>query len=169
VASIIEIYRRLVVRSGDASQLDYGSITTPQNPTAATGVPVAQPKTITLAAGAGATLWDWTVDGDFSVMLIECDGFVWIEQTVDAPTASDGSNNAAAGTATNRPKEGLSCVGPLVIQGMAVPVVPTSGGHQDNYAASFHASTTNGRRYKIVAKNPASATTSVKVTCMWAK
>lgn len=165
MAGIIELFRRLVVRSGDVNLLDHGSITTPQQATgtAITGAPVVK-RTISLAAGATLTLWDWTVDGDFALFLIECDSFVWIAQKVDKPTASDGSNNAPAGTDVNYPKEGLSCIGPMLLQGMAVPVVPSA----TNYAGSaFHATTEAGRRYAVYAKNPGA--TAVNLTIAWAK
>lgn len=159
MTAVLEVTRRISVRSGDGTLLDYGSITTPIQ-TACAGVPIRQPTTITLAAGASATLWDYTVDGSFVAFFAECSGFAWIEQTVDAPTSS--TDFTAAGTAVNHPKDGLSCVAPWIAQGMVVPVVASSS----NYAGSaFHASTANGRRYKITVKNPGA--TAVTITFGW--
>jgi hypothetical protein len=168
MTATLELFQRLVIRNGDQNILDFGSQITPYQPTgtACAGSPIARPKTITLAPSTSVKIWDWTVDGDFVAFLMTCNGFAWIAEKVDAPTASDGSNNAAAGTAVNYPKSELSCVAPYIRQGMAVPVVPASGGHEDNYSGSaFHASTANGRRYEIWVRNP--GTTPVSITYAW--
>lgn len=161
MSGTLEITRRFTVRNGDQVLMDYGTITVPIA-TGCAGVPIQNPTTITLAAGASLKLYDWTVSGDFVAFFLECSGFAWLAQKVDKPTASDGSNNAAAGTDVNYPKTELSCAGPYILQGMAVPVVPSS----TNYAsAAFHGTTEAGRRYEIWVKNP--GTSPVNITYGW--
>lgn len=163
MSATLKVFRRMLVESAGINPLDFGSIVEEKLATACTGNPI-QRREFNLSPGSSATLWDWAAEGSFTAMLIECDGFCWIAQKVDKPTASDGSNNAASGTDVNHAKDGLSCFAPLILQGMAVPVVPSA----TNYAASaFHATTEAGRRYAVYAKNPASATAAVKVTVLW--
>lgn len=158
MTAVLKIFRRLLVESGAENLLDYGDVVNSQQDTACTGAPI-QKREFSIAAGSSATLWDWTNDGDFTAMLIECDGFAWIAQKVDAPTST--TNHAAAGTAVNYPKEGISCFAPLILQGMIVPVAASSS----NYAGSaFHSSVANGRRYSVTAKNPSDALAAIKVT-----
>lgn len=161
MSAVLEFYRRLVVSSGDANLLDFGSIVAPQKAAAVAGVPRHGPQTITLAAGASRKLWAYTDDGAFALFVLECSGFLWVAEKVDAPVS--GSDHTAAGTAVNFPKTGISCNAPLVLQGMDVPVAASS----TNYAsAAWHASVAAGRRYEVWVKNP-SATDAVDVTWLW--
>lgn len=167
MSATLKVFRRLLIESGAANPIDYGSIVASQQDTAIAGTPRREMH-LTLAPGDSAVIWDWTDDGDFVLMLIECSGYAWIEQLVDSPTDAENDDFTASGTAENRPKEGISCYAPLFIQGMAVPVVPDSGGAQTNYeGSSFHASTVNGRRYQITAKNPDDAEESITLTVVW--
>lgn len=165
MTATIEIFRRLYVHSGDSTLIDWGSIITPQQPTgtACEGEPSTK-RTITIAPGDTATLWEWANDGDFAVMLIECDGFCWIAQKLDAPTSD--TDNTPSGSKICHPKEGLSCIGPMLIQGMIAPVLADDNDYQD---FPFDSSVANGRRYAVYAKNPASASASVTLTFIWTK
>lgn len=163
MSAIIEVFRRISVRSGDSNLLDYGSITTAQNPTTCAGTPILRPREITLAAGESKTIWKWEDDGDFALLFLECSGYAWIAQHVDLPT-SESDLNPAGGTSSNWFKDAISCVAPRFYEGMAVPTVPSVA----NAAASaFHATTANGRRYELVVKNPADATADITVTYGW--
>jgi hypothetical protein len=164
MAAIAEVFRRIVVRSGDTNLLDHGGITTPQQPngTAITGKPVVKPKTESLAAGASKKIWDYTADGSFSLFFIECSGFAWLSTKVDAPTST--TDFTAAGTSVNYPKDAISCVAPHIIDSILCPVAASSS----NYAGSaFHASVATGRRYEIWVKNP-SSTDAIDITFGWA-
>lgn len=172
MSATLNFYRRMHILAGNDTLMDFGSQVAPKKAATIDGEPMAEPKTVILAPGGVYVAWDYTVDGEFAIFMAECDSFAWVEQHVDAPVdaAAEPPDYTAAGTHINNPKEGLSCNAPLPIQGMAVPVVPTAGGHQDNYSnTSFHASTVNGRRYKITFKNPADAEASVKITFAWSK
>lgn len=165
MSATIEIFRRFLARSGDQTLIDHGSITAAQDPTSTDGDAVARPRTVTLAAGESFTLWEWATDGDLTAMIIESSGFLWLEQYVDLPTDAGAEDyTPVGGTSVNHPKDALSCIGPRIIEGMAVPTVPSS----TNYAGSaFHATTANGRRYRITVKNPSDATAAVTVTWAW--
>ena len=163
MSAILEVFRRLLVRSGDTVLLDHGGITAPQQPsgTSITGEPVVK-RTISLAAGASLKVWDYTTDGAFSVFLIESSGFLWKAEKVDAPVS--GSDPTAAGTSVNYEKTALSCIAPHIIDSILCPVLSSSSNHA---STPFHASTTTGRRYEIWLKNP-SSTDAVDVTIAWA-
>lgn len=168
MATTIDSTSRLTVRNGNETLLDFGSNVTPTNTTAGEGTAVHGPRTITLEPGDSFTLWDWATDGDLAILELKTSAFIWIAQKVDAPTdaEADPPDYTPAGTAVNYPKEGVSCIGTHRIQGMAVPVAASSS----NYAGSaFHASVANGRRYTIVAKNPADAESDATITWAWCR
>ncbi len=163
MAGIVEIFRRIVCRSGDANLLDHGSITTPQQPTGTTitGKPIAQPKTFSLAAGASKLLWSYANDGDFSIFFAECSGFAWLAEKVDKYTST--TDPTPLGTAINYPKSAMSCAAPHIIDTMLRPVLT----NQTTYAASAFTSAVAGRVYEIWIKNP-SDTDAIDVTFGWA-
>ncbi len=148
-----------IVEQGQPS-VDRGSGETPFSEFTVETTGMNRGQTFNIAAGAEITLWDWDLHGDFTLLGVEADGYLWLATNVDAPTSA--SDNNDAGTSDNWAKEAISNIAPRFFQSMLAPVNTSAA----NYAASaFHAATATGRIYKITAKNPGTETR--KVTVFW--
>lgn len=154
-------YRVEDIESGE-SVLDIGSVEygRPYSEVTSSTASAQRGRKVVLAAGEVKTLWDWDVDGDFTLLGVTSNGYAWLSMNVDKATSSTDNNDA--GTADNYPKEAISNVAPRFFQSMLAPVNTSAA----NYAGSaFHAGTEQGRCYKLEAKNP--GTTSVTIEVFW--